>query len=115
MRNVTITFEEACYLIKDLIPQYRVVLRYRSNQVWSFKFERGSNQYDAVDILFMHLHDRDKPDRIDAIWQKVGLSIPDSLALINLASGGWRQAIAWDKRYDNYRRVFTDITGIPIT
>ena len=109
------TFEESCYLIKELMPKYRVVLRYRSDQVWSFKFERGSNQYDAVDILYMHIHSKDKPNRIDDIWQKVGLSIEDSLALINLASGGWRGLIEWDKRYDNYKRTFEHITGISVT
>jgi len=111
------TFEDACYLIKHLVDTvpYRVLLRYRSNQQWSFKFERNINQYDALEILFMHLHGRDKPDRVDAIYMKVQLTTADSIAFINLASGGWKHPLCMkDERYDNYRQKFTDITGIPL-
>ena len=108
------SFEECCRLIKHLIDSegYKVILRYRPNQR-AFRFEKGANQYDAIDIVWMHLHHASKPKQVHEMYSKIELSIPDSLALINLASGAAKQ-MKGDKRYEYYQRTFESITGIII-
>lgn len=112
------TFEQACELIRDLViaRNYKVITRYKSNQTFTFKFERGPNQYDAIDILYMHLSGESKPKDVHHMYMKIDLLTEDSIALINLASRGWKFHcdILKDSRYDYYRHTFQSITGIPI-
>lgn len=108
------SFEKCCLLIKALIglQGYKVILKYKPNQP-SFRFERGSKQYDAIGILYMHLNDVSVTKDTHHMYMMIGLSLADSLALINLSSGAWTK-LRGDPRYEYYRRTFESITGIEL-
>ena len=109
------TFEQACETIRYLVEtKYRVVPRYRTDQQWSFKFEHKAKQYDALDILFMHVTGESKPQPIHKQYNRIGLTIKDALAFHNLASGNWKR-YPISGYYDDHKRIFESITGIEVT
>ena len=104
------TFTEACERIKNRPPEYRVILRYRNDIKWAFKFEKGVKQLDAIELLYLLTEGEEKfklYHLFESRWNKLKMSTRNKTILHNLAHGQ-----GFGNYHDTYRQCFTAITGI---
>jgi hypothetical protein len=116
--GVTIEFSEACDLLVKAMDGYKVIPRYSHRIPWSFKFEKGTKQYDPIDLLYMYLFQKEKPAMFH--WEynelhRIGMSIDTILVLAQLSNGVHRRLIgALGEHYERRRIEFTSRTGIKV-
>ncbi len=112
------TFIQACELIRDIYPvSYKLIYKYRVDIPFVFKFERSCKLYDPIDIIYMHVFDRNKPDKIHGMIPRLRISTSNAVILFQLSSGVYKNKdvpLSIRESHFNAGQVFQSITGIKV-
>jgi hypothetical protein len=113
-----INFTAALNILCDAMRGYKVIPRYSHRIPWSFKFEKGTKQYDPIDVLYMHLFQTKKAEAFHTEYNslcKVGMTADTVIVLAQLSNGVFKKVRGpLREHYERRRAEFESRTGIKV-